>query len=147
MQKIENCKSERIYFRVTKKEKKLIMARAKAAGLSVSKYIITLSERKRIINPEPIVRLILEVNHIGTNINQIARVANTTQSVSQNQIDALLKQMEYLKKKTDNAMSLTFEHEKTEMPHSPDTIKYHLDEITSIVYEILNNQKEQDSET
>lgn len=149
MQKNENCKTERIYFRVTKNEKKILSRRAKAAGLTLSKYFLTLSERKRLINPEPILRLLLEVNHIGNNINQIARVANTNKDISQKQIDTLLKQMEYLKQKADYAMHMTFEREKEVMPHSPDTIKYHLDEITSIVYEILNNQnnqKQEDSE-
>lgn len=146
MQKRENCKTENIIFRVSKYEKMILSRRAKAAGLSLSKYILTLSERKRLINPEPIVRLILEVNHIGNNINQIAKVANTNKDISQKQIEILHKQMEYLKKRVDDAMELTFEHEKEVMPHSPDTIKYRLEEIASIVYEILNKQNEQDSE-
>lgn len=146
MQKRENCKTENIIFRVTKNEKMILSRRAKAAGLTLSKYILTVSERKRLINPEPIVRLMLEVNHIGNNINQIARVANTNKDISPKQIEILQKQMEYLKKRADDAMRLTFEHEKEIMPHSPDTIKYYLDEIKSIVYEILNNQNEQDSE-
>lgn len=146
MQKNENCKTERIYFRVTKYEKMILSRRAKAAGLTLSKYILTVSERKRLINPEPIVRLMLEVNHIGNNINQIARVANTNKDISPKQIEILQKQMEYLKKRADDAMKLTFEHEKEIMPHSPDTIKYRLEEITSLVYEILNNLNEQDSE-
>lgn len=146
MQKRENCKTENIIFRVSKYEKMILSRRAKAAGLTLSKYILTISERKRLINPEPILRLLLEVNHIGNNINQIAKVANSNKDISQKQIEILQKQMEYLKKRADDAMKLTFEHEKEVMPRSPDTIQYHLDEIKSMVFEILNNKNEQDSE-
>ena len=146
MKKSQNCKTENIIFRVTKNEKLLLSQRAKAAGMTISKYIITISEHKRLVNPEPIVRLLIEVNRIGNNINQIARVANTQQMISNNQVEALNRQMEYLNKKVEYAMSLTFEQEKTVIPHSPDTIKYHLNEIESILYEILGNQEKTGSD-
>ena len=98
LQKNENSKTERLYIRVTKKEKSMLTSRAKAAGFSLSKYILILSERKRIINPEPIVRLIIEVNRIGNNINQVAKIANTNKNISQKQIEIIQKQMEFKQK-------------------------------------------------
>lgn len=134
MYKKENGKTERIYFRVSKEEKSILSKRAKSAKLSLSKYILALSEKKKIIDPEPIVRLIIEMNRIGNNINQIAKVANTNKTISQNQIDILQKQMEYLKRKTDLALSMTLEKEKDIIPPSPDTIRYQLDEIKDLLY-------------
>lgn len=146
MSKNEKNKTERVYFRVTQNEKKLISERAKAAGMSISKYILTISERKRLINPEPVVRLLIEINRIGNNINQIARVANSEHSVSKNQIETVERQMEYLNKKMEAMMNFVFANEQTPLPHSPDTIRYHLDEIESLLYEVLNNQEKQDGE-
>lgn len=146
MSKNEKNKTARVYFRVTEDEKKLISERAKAAGMSISKYILTISERKRLINPEPIVRLLIEINRIGNNINQIARVANSERSVSKNQIEAVERQMEYLNKKMEAMMNFVFASEPTPLPHSPDTIRYHLDEIESLLYEVLNKQEKQDGE-
>lgn len=146
MSKNEKNKTARVYFRVTDDEKKLISERAKAAGMSMSKYILTISERKRLINPEPIVRLLIEINRIGNNINQIARVANSERSVSKNQIKAVERQMEYLNKKMEAMMNFVFAAEPMPLPHSPDTIRYHLDEIESLLYEVLNKQEKQDGE-
>lgn len=146
MSKNEKNKTTNIIFRVTDDEKKLISERAKAAGMSISKYFLTISERKRLINPEPIVRLLIEINRIGNNINQIARVANSERSVSKNQIEAVERQMEYLNKKMEAMMNFVFAAEPTPLPPSPDTIKYHLDEIQSLLYEILNKEKPQDGE-
>ncbi len=137
MNKKENCKTDNIIIRVTKKEKNILISRARTAGLTLSKYILTLSEKKRIINPEPIVRLIIEVNRIGNNINQVARVANTNKNISQKQIEIIEKQMEYLKRKTDFALSMTLEKEKDVIPPSPDTIRYQLDEIKTLLYEAI----------
>ncbi len=142
MQKNENNKTDNIIIRVTKKEKNILVSRARAAGFTLSKYILTLSEKKRVINPEPIVRLLIEVNRVGNNINQIAKVANTNKTISQKQIELIQKQMEYLKRKADFALSMTLEKEKDVIPPSPDTIRYQLDEIKALLYEAIEKYEQ-----
>ena len=70
-------KSERIYIRVTPAEKKMIEEKAKSVNKSVSNYLLSLSENKRIVDTTKLPRLILEINRVGVNINQIAAVANS----------------------------------------------------------------------
>ena len=142
----EENKTERVHFRVTKEEKRLISERAKSAGMSISKYILNLSERKRMMNPEPVLRLWIEINRIRNNINQIVRVANSVNNISEKEIDILEKQMEYLHSKAKTAIDFLLEREEQPPVHSPITIKYHLKEIERLVYELINKQDQTGNE-
>lgn len=65
--------------RLTASEKELLAKKAEAEGLSESDYIRYLITQKAVNHQEvssQINDLIYEVNHVGTNINQIARCAN-----------------------------------------------------------------------
>lgn len=64
----------------TESEAKRVEADAKRNGMSVSEYMRNLTKNKPKEHPEVIKlfkQLINEINHIGTNINQIARNCNS----------------------------------------------------------------------
>lgn len=82
----ENKKSQYIIVRVSPKEKNNIETRAKQSKMTVSQYILKVSENKKIIVAENIPELFLEITRIGVNINQIAHVANAQKYVNTRQI-------------------------------------------------------------
>lgn len=55
--------------------------------MKMSEYILALSEQKKIIVADELPELCRQLIGIGTNVNQIARVANQTKSVSEKQLD------------------------------------------------------------
>ena len=75
-------KTEQLLIRITPTEKKNIQAKAATAHMSVSGYIVKLSEDKKIIVAEKIPQLLYEFAKIGTNINQVAKIANTQKFVN-----------------------------------------------------------------
>jgi hypothetical protein len=79
---VEPNRDQQIHFRVTEDEKKAIAARAKAAGFKkVSDYLRVLgmgAEVREALPPE----LRRQLVGIGTNLNQIARLAQTGKAFS-----------------------------------------------------------------
>lgn len=65
--------------------------------MSISSYIIHLSENKKIIVSENIPRLLVEVTRIGTNINQIAHIGNSQKYVNKQQLDEVASLLEDVK--------------------------------------------------
>lgn len=82
-------KTERMELRLTPMEKENLIKRAAEARMSMSKYILALSEQKKIIVVEDLPEFIRQLIKIGTNVNQVALVANTYRTVSVNQIETL----------------------------------------------------------
>ena len=80
-------KEERVCLRVSQLEKEQMMKKATAARMTLSEYIVTLSAQKKIIIADGVSDIYTQLIKIGTNVNQIAYVANTYKSVSQKQID------------------------------------------------------------
>ena len=91
LEEIKNCRLE---IRVTPSEKKKLQAKAKQAHMSISSYIIALSENKKITVAENIPELLLEITRIGTNINQIAHIGNSQKYVNKQQLDEVLNLLE-----------------------------------------------------
>ena len=75
-------KTDRIFIRVSPTEKKKIEEKAKQVNQTVSGYLLSLSESRRIIDATKMASLIVEIRKIGVNINQIASVANTQKYVN-----------------------------------------------------------------
>ena len=73
-------------FRVSPEEKKNIEIKAKQSKMTVSQYLLRVSENKKIVVTEKIPDLFLEITRIGVNINQIAHVANAQKYVNTRQI-------------------------------------------------------------
>lgn len=82
-------KTERLELRLTPAEKENLIKRAAEARMNMSKYILALSEQKKIIVVEDLSEFIRQLIKIGTNVNQVALVANTYRSVSEKQIKTL----------------------------------------------------------
>ncbi|MBQ6252487.1 plasmid mobilization relaxosome protein MobC [Ruminococcus sp.] len=82
-------KTADMHLRLTPAEKENLTARAAEARLSVSQYLLALSEQKKIIIADGLPELCRQIMKIGTNVNQIALVANTHKSVSEKQLDAV----------------------------------------------------------
>ena len=82
-------KTERMELRLTPAEKENLAARAAEARMSMSQYLLALSEQKKIYIVDGVSEVCRQIMKIGTNVNQIALVANTHKSVSEKQIEAV----------------------------------------------------------
>lgn len=90
-------KTEQLLIRITPTEKKNIQAKAATAHMSVSGYIVKLSEDKKIVVAEKIPQLLYEFAKIGTNINQVAKIANTQKFVNNELLATVDEKMDELK--------------------------------------------------
>ena len=75
-------KTEKLLLRLTPTDKKNISYHANLMNVSVTEYISLCIRRKRIVICEDFPDLIYHLSKIGTNINQIATIANTNQYIS-----------------------------------------------------------------
>ena len=87
-------KTVEICVRVTPTEKKELQKKADAAHLSLSRYLVKSASDKKIMQTENILDLIFQIKKIGTNINQIAAVANSQKYINK---PLLLKVIEHEK--------------------------------------------------
>ena len=81
--------------------------------MSVSKYIVYLSETKRVILKDDIVNLTVEISRIGRNINEIAYIGNYQKYFCKAQLEVLseyLQQIIELQKKILCAMFSEEDH-------------------------------------
>ena len=82
-------KDERVHLRMTKEQKENLALKAAEARLSMSQYMLALSEQKKIIIADGLPELCRQIIKIGTNVNQIALVANTHKTVSEKQLETV----------------------------------------------------------
>lgn len=82
-------KTAQIALRLTPLEKEKLSAQAAQARMSMSEYLLALSEQKKIIIVDGIPELCIQISKIGTNINQIARVVNQNRNCSEKQLKML----------------------------------------------------------
>lgn len=82
-------KDKRLYLRVTEDEKYQLKLKADIAHMSISEYIITLSENKKIYTVDQLPKLIFEISKIGTNVNQVVHGINYEHRVSGSDIKVL----------------------------------------------------------
>lgn len=80
-------KNERVTLRLSHSEKEKLASKAAEARMNMSQYLLALSEQKKIINADGLPELCRQLIKIGTNVNQIAMVANRNNTVSEKQID------------------------------------------------------------
>ena len=98
---------------MTPEEKENLKRKADEAHMTVSKYIIHLSQTKRVILKDDIAKLTVEISRIGRNINQIAYIGNYQKFVNRTQlkvVSELLKQIEDLQRKILRAMFSDEDH-------------------------------------
>jgi len=108
----DNGKKVLINFRISLEEKKKLQAKAKQAHMSISSYIIALSENKKITVAENIPELLLEITRIGTNINQIAHIGNSQKYVNKQQLDEVLNLLEDIKSIMQKILSEIFNEDE-----------------------------------
>lgn len=106
-------KLSRVEVRMTPEEKENLKRKAEEAHMTVSKYIIHLSQTKRVILKDDIAKLTVEISRIGRNINQIAYIGNYQKFVNRTQLKVVseyLKQIEDLQRKILRAMFSEEDH-------------------------------------
>lgn len=106
-------KTGQLLIRVRSTEKKNIQEKALAAHMSVSSYMIKLSEDKKIIVAEKIPQLLYEISKIGTNINQVAKIANTQKFVNNRLLENITEGMNELEKLLQKILSEVYNDEHT----------------------------------
>lgn len=80
--------------------------------MSISSYIIALSENKKITVAENIPELLLEITRIGTNINQIAHIGNSQKYVNKQQLDEVLNLLEDIESIMQKILSEIFNEDE-----------------------------------
>ena len=108
----DNGRKVLINFRISLEEKKKLQAKAKQAHMSISSYIIALSENKKITVAENIPELLLEITRIGTNINQIAHIGNSQKYVNKQQLDEVLNLLEDIESIMQKILSEIFNEDE-----------------------------------
>lgn len=108
----DNGKKVLINFRISLEEKKKLQVKAKQAHMSISSYIIALSENKKITVAENIPELLLEITRIGTNINQIAHIGNSQKYVNKQQLDEVLNLLEDIESIMQKILSEIFNEDE-----------------------------------
>ena len=106
-------KLSRVEVRMTPEEKENLKRKATEAHMTVSKYIIHLSQTRRVILKDDIAKLTVEISRIGRNINQIAYIGNYQKFVNRTQLKVVseyLKQIEDLQRKILRAMFSEEDH-------------------------------------
>ena len=106
-------KLSRVEVRMTPEEKENLKRKATEAHMTVSKYIIHLSQTKRVILKDDIAKLTVEISRIGNNINQIAYIGNYQKFINRTQLKVVseyLSEVVELQKKILSAMFSDEDH-------------------------------------
>lgn len=106
-------KLSRVEVRMTPKEKENLKNKAEEAHMTVSKYIVYLSETKRVILKDDIAKLTVEITRIGSDINDIAYIGNYQKFVNRTQLKIVsdyMQQIIELQKKILAAMFSEEDH-------------------------------------
>ena len=86
----------KVTVRLSIKEHAHLKKQAALCGLKMEPYIRKLIEGKEVKPrpPEEYYKILKELNHIGNNINQIARVANTERYITSDKINEAVKMVD-----------------------------------------------------
>ena len=128
-------RTERIFIRVSPTEKKKIEEKAALVNKSVANYLIDLSENSKVIDTKIVPTLILDIRRIGTNINQIAAVANSQKYVNK---PLLLKVIEHEKEIAGLLRQILEEVYNTE-EHTLQGLEIKIDKLKNTVERMNDN--------
>lgn len=135
-------KTDRIFIRVSPTEKKKIEEKAKQVNQTVSGYLLSLSENRRIIDATKMASLIVEIRKIGVNINQIASVANTQKYVNKEMQTKINKHQEKildLLQKILEEVYDTEEHSFKKMERTLESLEKKIDKQTKKIERLERN--------
>ena len=110
---MQKTKLSRVEVRMTPEEKEKLKRKADEAHMTVSKYIIHLSQTKRVILKDDIAKLTVEISRIGRNINDIAYIGNYQKFINRTQLKVVseyLSEVSELQKKILSAMFSDEDH-------------------------------------
>lgn len=88
---MENKKTEQLHLRVTPSEKEKLRKRAFDSNMTLSEYIVAISDDKVIVSAADLKELIVAVNRIGVSVNQVARIGNSQKFLKREQIEIIEK--------------------------------------------------------
>ena len=128
-------RTERIFIRVSPTEKKKIEEKAALVNKSVANYLIDLSENSKVIDTKIIPTLILDIRRVGTNINQIAAVANSQKYINK---PLLLKVIEHEKEIAGLLRQILEEVYNTE-EHTLQGLEVKIDKLKNTVERMNDN--------
>ena len=128
-------RTERIFIRVSPTEKKKIEEKAALVNKSVANYLIDLSENSKVIDTKIIPTLILDIRRVGTNINQIAAVANSQKYINK---PLLLKVIEHEKEIAGFLRKILEEIYNTE-EHTLQGLELKIDKLKNTVERMNDN--------
>ena len=89
-------KLSRVEVRMTPEEKENLKNKAEETHMTVSKYIVYLSETKRVILKDDIAKLTVEITRIGSSINEIAYIGNYQKFVNRTQLEIVSKYLQQI---------------------------------------------------
>ena len=90
---MKNKKTEQLHLRVTPSEKEKLRKRAFDSNMTLSEYIVAISDDKVIVSAADLKELIVAVNRFGTSINQIARIGNAQKFLKREQLENIENEM------------------------------------------------------
>ena len=128
-------RTERIFIRVSPTEKKKIEEKAALVNKSVANYLIDLSENSKVIDTKIIPTLILDIRRVGTNINQIAAIANSQKYINK---PLLLNVIEYEKEIAGLLRKILEEIYNTE-EHTLQGLELKIDKLKNTVERMNDN--------
>ena len=128
-------RTERIFIRVSPTEKKKIEEKAALVNKSVANYLIDLSENSKVIDTKIIPSLILDIRRVGTNINQIAAIANSQKYINK---PLLLKVIEHEKEIAGLLRQILEEVYNTE-EHTLQGLEVKIDKLKNTVERMNDN--------
>ena len=128
-------RTERIFIRVSPIEKKKIEEKAALVNKSVANYLIDLSENSKVIDTKIIPTLILDIRRVGTNINQIAAIANSQKYINK---PLLLKVIEHEKEIAGLLRKILEEVYNTE-EHTLQGLELKIDKLKNTVERMNDN--------
>ena len=118
------------------RESKNISYHANLMNVSVTEYISLCIRRKRIVICEDFPDLIYHLSKIGTNINQIATIANTNQYISITNVEEVKQLMQKCYTELNNFIAFVAEPEKDYLQNDTEKISELLSQLTDSVKSI-----------
>ena len=122
-------KLSRVEVRMTPEEKENLKNKAEEAHMTVSKYIVYLSEKKRVILKDDIAKLTVEITRIGSDINDIAYIGNYQKFVNRTQLEVVSKYLSEVVELQKKILSAMFSDED----HTLITLEKKIEKLTKSV--------------
>lgn len=112
-------RNERVTLRLADYEKELLYDKMKKVGFrNITDFIITAicKHSTIVVDTSPILEIKGELSRIGNNINQIAKVANSTHNVNSEEIENLRDELTAVRNMVEKAFQMSVEGRKIQVP-------------------------------